>query len=80
MALAGLLRMAAGGMAMAQPRKTNQGVHPSSTNQGQQTRMYTPAQLPGHASLLMADDLAQPKMQPNVSQDSTMKHGGIDAR
>ena len=42
--------------------------------------MYTPAQLPGHASLLMADDLAQPKMQPNVSQDSTMKRGGIDAR
>ncbi len=42
MALTGLLRMAEGGMAMAQPRKTNQGMHPNSTNQWQQTRMYTP--------------------------------------
>ena len=60
---------------MAQPRQTNQGMHPSSTNQWQQTRMYTPTKLLGHASLLMADDLAQPNMQPNSSQDPTVTHG-----
>jgi hypothetical protein len=37
--------------------------------------MYTPTNLLGHALLLMADDLAQPSMQPNSSQDPTMKHG-----
>ena len=60
---------------MAQPRTTNQGVHPSSTNQWQQTRMYTPINLLGHAFMLMVDDLAQPNMQPNLSQYPTVKHG-----
>jgi hypothetical protein len=75
MALTGLLRMVEGGMAMAQPRKTNQGMHPSSNNQWQQTRMHTPTKLIGQASLLMADDLAQPNMQPHSSQDPTVTHG-----
>jgi hypothetical protein len=44
MALTGLLRMAEGGMAMAQPRKTNQGVHPNSTNQWRQTNNVHPNQ------------------------------------
>ena len=62
-------------MAIARPRKTNQGAHPSSTNQSQQTRMYTPNKLLGHASVLMADALAQPNTQPNSSQDPAVKHG-----
>ena len=74
MALTGILRMADGGMAMAQPTKTNQGMHPNSTNQWQQIRMYTPTKLLGHASLLMADDLEQPNMQTNSSQDPTVTH------
>ena len=60
---------------MAQPTKTSQGVDPNSTNQWQHTRMYNPTKLIGHASMLMADDIAQPNMQPKSSQDPTVKHG-----